>query len=151
MYYVGYLYYILYVYYYGYGGGVYYMVYGKFKVFVKEKIEEEKGDIRVIVKGKRGCKKLKLGRKGYCIRWKYIFFKRSKDKIEIGMKFYKSYSFLVKYYKVKEVIEKVNKKNFVVIYRLFIIYYLLLEIYYRFDIVVYCVFIVFYCVLIIYY
>lgn len=97
--------------------------------------------------------KEKSNKKIYYIRWKYIVFIRSKDKIEIGIKLYKNYGlfYCVIYYKVKEVIEKVNKENFVVIYRFLIIYYLLFEIYYWLDIVVYCVLIVFYCVFIVYY
>ena len=136
MHHVGHLYHIPHAYYHGHGGGVHYMAYGKSKVPAKEKTEEEKGDTRATVKGKRGHKKSKPGRKGHRIRRKHIPLTRSKDKTETGTKLHKSHRFPVKYHKAKEVTEKANKKNSVVIHRPPIIYHPPPEIYHRPDIVV---------------
>ncbi|PFX26305.1 hypothetical protein AWC38_SpisGene9031 [Stylophora pistillata] len=136
MHHVGHLYHIPHAYYHGHGGGVHYMAYGKSKVPAKEKTEEEKGETRATVKGKRGHRKSKSKKTGAPSGRKHIPLTRSKDKTETGTKLHKSHGLQVKYHEAKEVTEKANKKNSVVIHRPPIIYHPPPEIYHRPDIVV---------------
>ena len=132
---VGHMYHIPHAYYHGHGG-IHYMAYGKSKVPQKEHIEEEKGDTRGTVKGKKGHRKSKTEKTEHNTRRKHIALTRSKDKTETGTKLHKNHRSPVKYHKAKEVTEKANKKNSVVIHRPPIIYHPPPEIYHRPDIVV---------------
>lgn len=140
MHHAGHLYHIPHAYFHGHGG-IHYMAYGKSKVPQKENIEEEKGATRATVKTtKRDGKseKEKSNKKIHHTRRKHIALTRSKDKTETGIKLHKNHGspYRVTYHKAKEVTEKANKKNSVVIHRPPIIYHPPPEIYHRPDIVV---------------
>ena len=113
----------------------------KSKVPQKENIEEEKGATRATVKSMKRNKKSgkkKSNKKIHHTRRKHIALTRSKDKTETGIKLHKNHGspYHLTYHKAKEVTEKANKKNSVVIHRPPIIYHPPPEIYHRPDIVV---------------
>ena len=142
MHHAGHFYHIPHAYFHGHGG-IHYMAYGKSKVPQKENIVEEKGNQRAIVKSTKMDRKSRTGKsskKARHTRRKHIALTRSKDKTETGIKLHKNHDHPLKhnitYHKAKEVTEKANKKNSVVIHRPPIIYHPPPEIYHRPDIVV---------------
>ena len=139
MHHAGHLYHIPHAYFHGHGG-IHYMAYGKSRVPQKESMQEEKGDTRATVKSMKRDKSRteKRNKKTRHTRRKHIALTRSKDKTETGIKLHKNHDspYHVTYHKAKEVTEKANKKNSVVIHRPPIIYHPPPEIYHRPDIVV---------------
>ena len=124
---VGHIYHIPHAYYHGHGGALHYMAYGKSKVPKQKNYKEEEGETRNNVKSKKVTK-------SHQARPKHKILTRSKDKTETGTKLHKNNNII--YHKAKEVTEKANKKNSVVIHRPPIIYHPPPEVYHRPDIVV---------------